>query len=123
MTQSTDNEREIRRSQSLSLVIRTTFVTCFIAGIVLAITLSTLKLNGVEDVVQRDRQHSVDASWASIIFKVFAVGIVLPSLLSANFWFVTRPGSKRWFELLGALMLFVVVPTMLVVALVRFLMN
>lgn len=120
MSGNQDEDRERRKRRKLSLIIRTTYAACFVAGVLLAIALGLLKLYGVESYTQSPNQDTVSNSWGAISIKVIAVWILLPSLLSANFWLVSRPSASRWFQLLGALILFVCVPAAIAVALLRY---
>lgn len=120
MSGNQDEDRERRHRRTLSLIVRTTYATCFVAGVLLAIALSLLKLYGVESYTQSPQQYTVSNSWGSIVAQVTAVSLLLPSLLSANFWLVTRPSASRWFQWLGALILFGCLPAAIAVALFRY---
>lgn len=62
-------------------------------------------------------------SYTRIILHSFAIGVAMPTALVLAFHISIMPSMKVWFERLGALILFVVMPAVFALGFVQWLMS
>jgi len=61
-------------------------------------------------------------SYTRIILYSLAIGVAMPTALVLAFHTATMPGMKVWFERLGALILFVVIPAVVTFGFVQWML-
>ena len=91
---------------------RFTFLAAISLGTLTALALFLLRWNGLLDanVYSSDR-----------IFFIFIMSsIVFPSALCSAFWLISLEESTKWFERLGFVLLFIVIPAVVMVFLFRY---
>ena len=91
------------------------YVSCGLAG---AIGFSVLTMLRITDQLPPD-----EYTYTRIVLHSLAIGVAMPLCLSTAFRVVAMPGMRVWFERLGALILFVVLPAFVLVGIVQWLAN
>ena len=81
------------------------------ASIAVAILFVTLRLSGL--------LPADEYPYSRIAIQSLIVGLLLPLFLRSMFWTTSLEGSQIWFERLGALIMFVVCPLMIILAIVK----
>ncbi|PHQ31859.1 hypothetical protein CEE69_28720 [Rhodopirellula bahusiensis] len=81
-------------------------------GVVYGAAMFVLRSRGFVDPAEYTTQ------W--ILFQAFWIAVALPLILCIVFWGISLEGSRKWFERLGFVMLFLVIPSMLLLGVFRF---
>ena len=91
------------------------YASCGLAGAIGFATLLFLRLSG--------QLPPDDYSFTRILLHSLAIGVVMPFCLASVFRATENPRMIVWFERLGALILFIVFPSIVLLGIARWLFN
>lgn len=104
-----ERDAAVRFIRSLN---RFTFLAAISLGTSAALALLLLRWNGLLD--------ANEYSSGRIFFIFIMSSVVFPSALCSAFWLISLEESHKWFERLGFVLLFIVIPAMVMVFLFRY---
>lgn len=104
-----ERDAAVRFIRSLNRFI---FLAAISLGTLATLALFLLRWNGLLD--------ANEYSSGRIFFIFIMSSIVFPSALCSVFWLISLEESDKWFERLGFILLFIVIPAMVMVFLFRY---
>jgi len=110
-----DKPKTFNKAQFLRSLNRFTFATALSLGLLGGFVLLTLRWRGLLD--------PNEYTYGRIAFQAFWIGLAFPIVLCTGFWVTGLKGARKWFERIGFIMLFIVIPTMVILALIRFIIG
>ena len=84
-------------------------------GVIFGVAMFVLRSRGFLDASEYTTQ------W--ILFQTFWVAVAFPVAICTAFWVTNLDGSRKWFERLGFVMLFIVIPSILMLGLIRLIIG
>ena len=110
-----DKPKTFDKAQFLRSLNRFTFAAASSLGLLAGVTLLALRWRGLLD--------PNEYTYSRIAFQTFWIGLAFPTALCTMFWITGLEGSRKWFERIGFVMLFALIPAMVILALTRFIIG
>ncbi len=110
-----DDKKQQRKLELTRSINRLVFRLCFCAAVIVGICLIAFRISA--------HLPSDEYSYTRILLQIFTIGAVFPVCLAIALHLTALPGSQIWFERLGALILFVFFPIMILMAILQWITN
>ena len=106
-----ESETELRKRELIRSINWWVWVSHGFAGLIGAVSLISLRLHGL---LPPD-----EYSFTLIALHSIAIGLLMPLCLTTAFHVSAMPKMKVWFERLGALMLFAILPIIILLGIIQ----
>jgi hypothetical protein len=103
-------QQKLELTRSINLLV---FRLCIAAAIIAGTSLVAFRVSG--------HLPSDEYSNTRILIQIIMIGVAFPACLTTLFRVTAMPGSQTWFERLGALILFVFFPIMILMSIFQWL--